>query len=117
MRAALAFLMHEVSRLQSVDRFFVHNWHRVSIHFLRKMPKFMDEPNRHIAQLWHPALYKNPIWILIEALFGRIINTDRIDPYCIRLHLRLCVVDTRLIIGELARRTGSQAARLTFKRR
>ena len=63
----------------------------------------MDKPNRHIAQLWHPTLDKNPIWILIKALFDRVVNSDRIDPRCARLHLRLRVVNTRLIIGELAR--------------
>ena len=39
----------------------------------------------------------------IKALFDRVVNSDRIDPRCARLHLRLRVVNTRLIIGELAR--------------
>ena len=73
-------------------------------------PGLLQKHIWHWCQFRHPPAGKYTIWILIEPLFDRIINTDRIDPGCSGLHLNLRPVNARLVISEQARQVQPSAS-------
>jgi hypothetical protein len=56
----------------------------------------------HRAQLGHPAADEDALGVLIQPLLDRVVDADGVDAGDAGLHLRLRVVDARLVIGEAA---------------
>ena len=75
---------------------------------IRRQCRF--EPRRMNQRIGHCRKFGNPVpdevtgFVLILALFYRIIDADGVDPGDPRLHLALAVMDARLVIDKLARK-------------
>ncbi len=51
-------------------------------------------------QLRHPLKNKSSIWIMIQRLFYRVVDTDGVDARDSGLHLHLRVVDPRFKVEK-----------------
>ena len=65
-------------------------------------PRFMDILRRNIFQLLDPFFNERPARIMILTLLYWIVDSNRIDTCCTRLHLELRVVNSGLVVQELS---------------
>ena len=96
--------------------FMAYNWGWIvltddtAIHQLfahRHFSRFGDELGRYSRQLWDPSAYKNAIWVVVSCLFGRRIDSHRVDASGATLHLQLTVVNAGFVIDKLSGKEGS----------
>ena len=97
--------MHALGGL-AAGAHFVNNRRRI-IELARRRPRRMNKMVRQMGDFRHPLADKMPIGVLVTALLNRVVYAQRVNAGCARLHLRLCVMDTRLIIGEQPRQMQS----------
>ena len=84
----------------------VHQWRGIVFWLVEErglldlIGRQMDVDVVSMCDFGHPLSNELPLWIQLLALLNGIVDSQRVDSGCARLHLQLAEVDSRLIVGK-----------------